>query len=124
MPRWWRWHARCAPGGIFATDLCDFEWAATRVDHAQLSRVGDDWAIISRFSVPTPDRFVRDMTTFVRNRDGSWRRDDEHHDNVMVDVGRVPALLAGQGVNVEVHRTFGTDELPVGLYAVVGSRPA
>jgi SAM-dependent methyltransferase len=111
------------PGGVFATDLCDLEWAATRVDQPVHARVGDDWAIISRFSVPAPDQFVRDMTMFVRNADGSWRRDDEHHDNVMVDVARVPALLAAEGVEVEVRRSFGTEELPVGLYAVVGGRP-
>lgn len=111
------------PGGVFATDLCDFEWAATRVDQPDLSRLGDDWAIISRFSVPTPDRYVRDMTTFVRDPDGRWRRDDEHHDNVMVDVARVPALLEVEGVEAEVRRNFGTEELPVGLYAVVGARP-
>ena len=112
------------PGGVFATDLCDFEWAATRVDQPDLARVGDDWAIISRFSVPTPDRYVRDMATFLRNADGSWRRDDEHHDNVMIDTARVPALLEAEGVEAEVRRSFGTEELPVGLYAVVGGRPA
>ena len=63
------------------------------------------------------------MTTFVRNPDGSWRRDDEHHDNVMVDVARVPELLAAEGVEVQVHRSFGIEELPVGLYAIVGGRP-
>ena len=111
------------PGGVFATDLCDLEWAATRVDQSVHARVGDDWAIITRFSVPAPDQFVRDMTMFVRNADGSWRRDDEHHDNVMVDVARVPELLAAEGVEVQVHRSFGIEELPVGLYAIVGGRP-
>ena len=64
------------------------------------------------------------MTTFVRNPDGSWRRDDERHDNVMVDIARVPALLEAEGVEAEVRTVFGTEELPVGLYAVVGERPA
>jgi SAM-dependent methyltransferase len=110
------------PGGVFAIDLCDLEWAEARIDQHESSRVGDDWAIITRFSIPSPDRFVRDMVTFLRNDDGSWRRDDERHDNVMIDVTRVPALLAAPGVEVAVRRSFGTEQLPVGLYAVVGGR--
>ncbi|MDQ1432222.1 MAG: hypothetical protein QOF40_2824 [Actinomycetota bacterium] len=111
------------PGGVFAIDLCDLEWAEARVDQHDLARVGDDWAIITRFSVPTPDRFVREMVTFVRNDDGSWRRDDERHDNVMIDVSRVAVLLAAEGVEVEVRESFGTERLPVGLWAIVGGRP-
>jgi hypothetical protein len=30
-------------------------------------------------SLPAPDRFIRQITVFVRNDDGSWRRDDERH---------------------------------------------
>jgi SAM-dependent methyltransferase len=111
------------PGGVFAIDLCDLEWASTRVDAPTHARVGDDWAIITEYSVPTPERFVREMTTFLRNDDGSWRRDDERHDNVMIDVTRVPALLAAEGVEVEVREAFGTERFPVGLRAVVGGRP-
>ena len=62
------------------------------------------------------------MTTFVRNADGSWRRDDERHDNVMVDTPKVPALLAPDGVDVEVRASFGAETLPVGLRAIVGRR--
>ena len=35
--------------------------------------------------MPAPDVFVRDITTFLRNDDGSWRRDDERHENVLLD---------------------------------------
>ena len=62
------------------------------------------------------------MTTFLRNPDGSWRRDDERHDNVMVDTRRVPALLASEGVDAEVRAAFGAETLPVGLRAIVGRR--
>ncbi len=110
------------PGGVIAIDLCDLEWAAARADQHERSRVGDDWAIITRFSIPTPDHFVREMTTFVRDDDGSWRRDDERHDNVMIDTTRIPALLAAGGVEVEVRESFGTEQLPVGLRAIVGRR--
>jgi len=112
------------PGGVLALDLCDIEWGEARRDVANQGRVGDDWAIVALFSVPTPDRFVRDMTTFVRNDDGSWRRDDEHHDNVLIDTARVPALLAEHGVEATVGSSFGTEELPVGLHAIIGHRPA
>ena len=112
------------PGGIMATDLEDFEWGELRVDQAEQARIGDDWAIISRFSVPARDAFVREMTTFVRNDDGSWRRDDERHDNVLLDVSAVPALLAPQGVDAVMRRSFGEHELPLGLFALIGSKPS
>ncbi len=113
-----------SPGGVFALDLEDLEWAAARVAQPAQGRVGDDWAIITEYSVPAPDRFVRRMTTFLRSDDGTWQRDDETHDNVMLDTREVPALLAAEGVDVEVRRSFGNEEFPVGLRAVVGGRPA
>src|SRR5262249_13873768 len=74
------------PGGVLAIDVCDLSYSEARADaRTSFSRVEDEWAIITRFSVPAPNRFVREMTTFVRDDTGSWRRDDERHDNVLVD---------------------------------------
>ena len=69
-----------------------------------------------------PDRFIRQITVFMRNDDGSWRRDDERHDNVLIDTARVPELLAGEGVEVNVTSAFGTERLPTGLAVLVGRR--
>jgi SAM-dependent methyltransferase len=110
------------PDGVLAIDLCDLEWGAARRDMPPASWVRDDWALVTRFSIPTPDRFVRKMTTFVRNHDGTWRRDDERHDNVLIDTTRVPALFAEHGVDATVKASFGDEELPTGLRAVVGRR--
>jgi SAM-dependent methyltransferase len=110
------------PGGVYALDLEDLEWAATRVDQPAQGRVGDDWAIITEYEVPAPDRFVRRMTTFLRDGDGRWRRDDETHHNVMIDTRTIPALLAAEGVDVEVRSSFGDEELPVGLRTIVGRK--
>jgi SAM-dependent methyltransferase len=112
------------PGGVLAIDLCDLEWAESRRDQQSRGWVGDDWAIVTRFSVPSPDRYVREMATFIRNDDGSWRRDDERHDNVMIDTSRVPAMLEQHGVQAAVGSSFGTERLPVGLRTVIGHRPA
>ncbi|HYU38605.1 MAG TPA: class I SAM-dependent methyltransferase [Acidimicrobiia bacterium] len=112
------------PGGVLAIDLCDLEWGEARRDAPGMGRVGDDWAIITEFSVPAANRFVREMAIFVRNDDGSWRRDDERHDNVLIDTARVPALLAPHGVETRVAGSFGTEQLPPGLRAVIGRRPA
>ncbi len=112
------------PGGVLAFDICDLEWAEARRDAPNAGWVGDDWALVTEFSVPTPDRFVRQMATFVKNDDGSWRRDDERHDNVMIDTGRVPALLREHGVEATVMPTFGAEPPTTGLRAVVGRRPA
>lgn len=111
------------PGGVLALDLCDVSYGAARADAPPYVRVEDDWAIFTRFDVPRPDRFVRAMTTFVRNDDGSWRRDDERHDNVLVDTARIPALLAEHGVEARVAPAFGAEELPEGLVAIVGFHP-
>lgn len=112
------------PGGILAIDLCDLEYGAARKDAPNLGRATDSWAIVTEFSAPSPDRFVRQMAIFTRDGDGSWRRDDERHDNVLVDVSRVPGLLAGRGVEASVGDAFGDHRLPVGLRAIVGRRPA
>jgi len=64
------------------------------------------------------------MATFIREDDGSWRRDDERHDNVLIDTSLVPGLLAEHGVEATVRSSFGTETLPVGLRAVVGHRSA
>jgi SAM-dependent methyltransferase len=111
------------PGGVLAIDVCDLEWGSSRRGDNNMGRVEEDWAIISRFSTPSPDLYVREMTIFVRNEDGSWRRDDERHDNVLIDTAEVPALLASEGLEVKVQSSFGTEVLPVGLRALLGTRP-
>jgi SAM-dependent methyltransferase len=110
------------PGGLLAVDLCDLEWGTARQGATAQGRVGDDWAIVTRFSRPTPDRFDRDLTTFVRGADGSYRRDDEHHGNVLIDTSSVPALLRERGVAATVGDSFNDDDhpLPVGLRSIVG----
>ena len=112
------------PGGVLAIDLCDVEWGDARRDAPGVGRAGDDWAITTEWSVPAANRFVRDMTIFVRNDDGSWRRDEERHVNVLVDTSTVPELLSRHGVEADVRSSFGTEELPTGLRAVVGLKPA
>ena len=111
------------PGGVFAIDLCDLRWGVARREPPNSGSVGDDWAIIARFDVPRPNQFVREMTTFVRADDGTWRRDDERHDNVLIDTSRVPELLAGEGLDVQIGASFGDEALPDGLVTVVGRRP-
>lgn len=112
------------PGGVMAIDLCDVEYGALRANAPNLGRVGEDWAIIAEFSLPSADRFVRHISVFVRNSDGSWRRDDEQHDNVLIDTTWVPDLLARHGVVASLRASFGEESLPAGLRAVVGHRPA
>jgi SAM-dependent methyltransferase len=110
------------PGGVLAIDICDLAWGTIREGTESVGRAGPDWAYITRFSVPSPDRFVRDITTFVPDGHGAWRRDDEHHDNVLVDTSLIPALLSEHGVAATVRSSFGVAELPPGLRAVTGVR--
>jgi hypothetical protein len=111
------------PGGVLAIDLCDLEWGAARQEAPGQGRAGEDWAIVTNFSVPAANRFVREMAIFLRNADGSWRRDDERHENVLIETALVPELLAVEGVEARVARSFGAEQLPTGLYAFIGRRP-
>jgi SAM-dependent methyltransferase len=110
------------PGGLLAVDICDLEWGEARRDAPNFGRVADNWAIITEFSLPSPSRFVRQMAVFVLQEDGSWRRDDERHENVLVDTSGLPALLAKHQVHASVASSFGNETLPVGLRAVIGRR--
>jgi SAM-dependent methyltransferase len=112
------------PAGVVAFDVCDLQWGRARQDAATFAKLEPDWAIITEFSVPAPDRFIRDITTFLPNTDGSWRRDSERHKNVLVDASRIPVFLAQHGINAKVSSSFGTETLPHGLLAVTGRRPA
>jgi SAM-dependent methyltransferase len=111
--------ASLRPGGVLAFDLCDLRFAAGE-NEAPRVRVEDDWTMVTRFSSPRPDLFVRDITVFVRAGDDRWRRCDERHENVLLDTATVPARLDEEGVDAEVRPAFGAERLPPGLVAVVG----
>jgi SAM-dependent methyltransferase len=111
------------PKGVFAIDLCDLRWGEAFGDRPNFGQVEDDWALVSVFSLPRPNLFVREMTTFVRAEEGMWRRDEERHENVLIDTSRVPGLLAEHGLEVRVAESFGDEELPEGLVTIVGRRP-
>jgi SAM-dependent methyltransferase len=111
-----------APDGVLAFDICDVAWGAARLSEPPGVWTGHDWVLINRRSVPEPTRYRREMTTFVRTGE-LWRRDDETHDNVLVDTERIPKLLARCGVEAEIKPAFGDETLSTGLVAVVGRRP-
>ena len=110
------------PGGVLAIDICDLEFGRVRAGEANRGLAGPDWAVITEFSAPAPDIFVRDVTTFVPDGAGAWRRGSEHHENVLVDTSGIPALLASHGVTATVRTSFGAAELPPGMRAVTGIR--
>jgi len=111
------------PGGVLAIDLCDLHYVEARADRRPIAIVEADWALFTRFSTPSPDVFVREMTTFVRSDDGSWRRDDERHDNVLVETSQKPAILEREGLVARVEPAFGDETLPEGLLVIAASRP-
>lgn len=112
------------PGGVLAFDICDLRYGTVDRGPVGTGRVGDDWAIVIEYSTPSPDRFVREMTLFVPNSDGTWRRDEERHENVLVDTTRLPERLAELGIEAEIRPSFGEETLPEGLHVVVGRAPA
>jgi SAM-dependent methyltransferase len=108
--------------GVLAFDICDIEWGAARRAQPPGVWFGEDWVLTTRFSVPERGTFRREMTMFVRTGD-LWRRDDETHDNVLVDTNRIPTLLARHGIDAKVGSSFGDEILPTGLVSVIGHRP-
>lgn len=111
------------PYGVLAFDICDLAWGEARRDEPPRVWFGDEWVLVTRTSVPNARTFRREMTIFVRDGD-VWRRDDETHDNVLVDTTKIPTVLARCGVTAEVTTSFGDETLPTGLAAVIGNRPA
>jgi len=112
------------PDGIMAINICDLAYGEGRADQTPRGWVAEDWAIVTEVSVPTPDRFVRQMAIFTRNEDGSWRRDDERHDNVLIETERIPELLSRHGVDAQLGGSFGSETPIAGLMTVVGHRTA
>jgi SAM-dependent methyltransferase len=110
------------PGGVLAIDICDLEFGRLRAGMENVGRSGPDWAVITDFSAPTPDRYIRDITTFVPDGAGAWRRSRERHENVLVDTSLIPGLLARHGMQATVGSAFGDAELPPGMRAVTGVR--
>jgi SAM-dependent methyltransferase len=110
------------PGGVLAVDVCDLAWGRARRGTNAVGWGGVDWGLVTRFPFEGEDRYIREMTTFTRNPDGSYRRDDERHDNVLIDTVRIPTLLADHGVDAEVRPTFGDEPATEGLVAIVGTK--
>jgi SAM-dependent methyltransferase len=110
------------PDGVLAVDICDLAWGRARRGTRSVGWVGEDWGLITRFPFEGEDRYVREMTTFTRNPDGSYHRDDERHDNVLIDTARIPTLLADHGVDAEARPTFGDEPATEGLVAIVGTK--
>jgi len=111
------------PGGIFAIDVVDIEYGRARSKADTIGRIGSDWGCIIEYATPEPKRFTRRITTFIANQDGSYHRDDEWHSHILLDASSVPALLAADGVEVEVLPAFGIERLLPGLCVLVGRRP-
>ncbi len=69
-------------------------------------------------------RHLTDAGHRVIATDGYWRRDDERHDNVLIDTAQVPGMLAAEGIEVTVGTAFGGEQLPPGLAVLIGRRAA
>jgi SAM-dependent methyltransferase len=111
------------PGGVLAIDVCDLEYGPIRAADGNVARTGPDWAIITEFSGLAPDKIVRDITTFVPDGHGAWRRGRERHENVLVDTSLIPAVLREHGMDATVETSFGGADVPPGLRAVIGAKP-
>lgn len=108
------------PTGVLAIDLLT-ECAGGRQDGELHAKVQDDWAIITRFSRPQPNRLDRSITVFRRFADG-WRRSDEYHRNVTFDAAEALRVLREHGIDAHVRAAFGDERLPEALVVLTGTR--
>lgn len=109
------------PHGVLAVDLCDLAWGEAFRDAPPRGRVTGDWAMVTEYETPRPDRFVMRHNVFTRSGAG-WRRDDEQHDITLIDTARTPEWLRPHGIDAVVGQSFGAESLPVGLVAVTGGK--
>lgn len=111
------------PRGVLALDLEDLTTRDAQLTRPPTGWVGDDWALVIERVSDAPDHFARVQTIFEREDDGRYRRELERHDNVLIDVHAVvPPLLAAEGLDVEVRRSFGVETNMDGLLVVVARR--
>lgn len=111
------------PGGVLALDLEDLHTRDAQMPRPPSGWVGDDWALVIERASDGPDHFARIQTIFVRTDDGCYRREQERHDNVLIDVRAVvPPLLEAEGLAVDVRESFGVETNMEGLLVVVARR--
>lgn len=109
------------PGGVLAMDLMTGPFVEKRAAGAIHAKVEDDWAIVTRFSQPAPCRFDRMITVFRRVGE-TWRRSDEYHRNLTVDVDGALNALRDNGIAAQCRTAFGDEKLPKGLVVLTGVR--
>jgi len=109
------------PAGVLAIDWMTARCREQSATDAVHVKVEDDWVIVVRFSQPEPSRFDRTITVFRRAGE-SWRRSDEHHRNLIVDVNDALNILRNNGVDAQCRSAFGDERLPDGLVVLTGVR--
>jgi SAM-dependent methyltransferase len=109
------------PGGLFAIDLMTERFCEARDGAQPHAKVEEDWVIVTRFSRPERYRLDRSITLF-RLIDGGWRRSDEYHRNVTMDVDDALRALLENGVDAHPRSAFGNEKLPEGLVVLTGIR--
>ena len=103
-----RVHDALAPGGIFLTDLSGPGRAGPTGIVKQFHR--DDVWCLGMIAMESAEkrRLDREITIFVAEPDGRYRRVDEHHVVHLYDRGEVEARLVAEGFEVEVADGYRT----------------
>ncbi len=109
------------PTGVLAIDLMTERYREQLDIDEVHAKVGDDWAIVTRYARPEPGRFDRMITVFRRVGD-SWRRSDEYHRNLTFKVDDALNILRDNGIDAHYRPAFGDEKLPKGLVVLAGVR--
>lgn len=86
-------------------------------------RSAEGWSILVDVSEPAEDRLVRELTTFVREADGRFRRSLERHEVQRFDEVRVRALLEAEGFVVAIEDHLGGSALLPSRRLFVAQKP-
>jgi SAM-dependent methyltransferase len=106
------------PGGVMVVDLLTAFGVPEPGEPSTQARVEDEWAMMVTVSRTAPDRLVRQITTFVES-EGRWERDDEIHENLLTDPGRLPGLFDPDAYRVTISKDLGGSPLPEGMVGLV-----
>ena len=110
------------PGGLLLMDLLDLSYGAARADLEPIRWEGEGWVMDVSFSLPAPDRFVRDISIERTSAQGEKVVEHERHVNVLLDASRAIEALSAVGIDADLQPSFGEEELPGGFVVLRGSR--
>lgn len=115
-----RIYAALRPGGLFIFDACIDGRSS---EQTSTSFAGDDWSLVTEYSIDPAAGVLTRMLTIERRIDGETRHDREVHKVRLYDEDELTQRLAGSGFEVRTDRTYGDFQLYEGIVVFLAAKP-